>query len=59
MIPYIDENKPLYISQISINILRDVYTSWQGKIYYNYSTNGGNETTGIFYQPDTELIEFF
>ena len=59
MIPYIEENKPLYISQISINVLRDLYTSWKGARYYNYFYKGGNETTGKIYDMTTGLIEFY
>jgi hypothetical protein len=58
MIPYIEQNKPLYISQVSINVLRDLYTFWKGRKYYNYFYKGGNETTGRLYQNSTEAIEF-
>ncbi len=58
MIPYIDGAKPLYISQISIDILRDIYTSWNDDIIYNYSYKGGNETSKTEYQSGTDLIVF-
>jgi hypothetical protein len=58
MIPYIEEGKPLYISQLSIDILRDIYTSWNDDIIYNYSYKGGNETSETDYQSETELIVF-
>ena len=58
MIPYIEEVKNLFISQLSIDVLRDIYTSWQGKNVYNYSYKGGNETSKTDYQEGTELIVF-
>jgi hypothetical protein len=58
MIPYIDGTKPLYISQISIDILRDIYTSWNDNIIHNYSYKGGNETSKTEYQSGTDLIVF-
>jgi len=59
MNPYIEDYKQYYISQISINILRDLYTSWKGRKYFNYFYKGGNETTGYTYQDISDLIEFF
>jgi hypothetical protein len=58
MIPYIDGTKPLYISQISIDILRDIFTSWNDNIIHNYSYKGGNETSKTDYQSGTDLIVF-
>jgi hypothetical protein len=59
MNPHIEDNKQYYISQISINILRDLYTFWKGRKYYNYFYKGGNETNGYTYRDISDLIEFF
>jgi hypothetical protein len=60
MIPYVSEGKPLFISQLSIDVLRDIYTFWDDKKIYNYSYKGGNETKGKINQPDGDkLIVFF
>jgi hypothetical protein len=60
MNPYTEPGKEYYISQVSINALLDIYTSWKGKKYYNYIYKGGNEVKTVDYLDEDhgDLIQF-
>jgi hypothetical protein len=58
MNPYTEPGKEYYISQVTIGVLLDIYTSWKGKKYYNYVAKGGNEVNSHSYTEDGDLIVF-
>lgn len=57
MISVIPEDARLYISQVTIGALLDLYTSWNENIIYNYKHKGGNENSDYKYRDD-DTIEF-
>lgn len=59
MISYFYRDKNMLISKITLNLLTDIYSSFNNIKYYNYTVlNSNSEVTKADKNPDTKIITF-